>query len=173
MTGKDVSMSYSDGSNYRIRVTDDDNNAIGNAVVTITVDGKSSKVTTDKNGWASFKLDLKAKTYVITAKYKNVKISNKVTVKSILKLNTNSIKKSSKDVIVKVSLAKINGKYLKSKQISLKLNGKKYSAKTDKNGLAKIKIDKNAIKNLKINKKYSVEISYLKDVIKKEITIKK
>ncbi len=174
LTGnKDVSMSYSDGSSYKVRVLGPNKEALTSGYVTFTIGGNSYKVNVDKSGWASLKITLKPKNYVITASYDGVKVSNKVSVKSILKLNTNKIKKSAKKVTVKVTLSKINGKYLKGKKVTFKFNGKKYMAKTDKKGVAKITINKKVVKKLKVNKKYSIQISYLKDTVKKTILVKK
>lgn len=169
----DIVMSYDDGSVYRVQLSKANGASPSGDIVTVNIGGKSFKVNVDKNGWASFKITLKPGSYRITADYYGFKVYNKVTVKSIVKLNTVKIKKSSKKVVIKVTLAKINGKYLKGKKITFKFNGKKYSAKTNNKGVAKLSLKKKVVKKLKINKRYSVQVSYLKDMVKKSIIVKK
>ena len=84
-----------------------------------------------------------------------------------------NIKKSAKTLKIKVTLKKVNGKYLKSKKITLKFKGKKYTAKTSSKGVATFKIPKNVIKKLKANKKYTYKATYLKDSVKKAVKVKK
>ena len=172
LKGSDLSMKYSDGSCYKVKVTDANNRVVTKGTVLIKVDGKTYKANI-KNGVATFKINLKPKTYAISAQFGNVKVSNKIVVKSILKSNNVNVKKSAKKLVIKASLSKINGKYLKGKKITFKFNGKKYVAKTDKKGVAKVTINNKVLKKLKINKKYSLQISYLKDTIKKTVNVKK
>jgi hypothetical protein len=113
------------------------------------------------------------KTYTITVEYANVKVSNKIVVKSILNSKNVNIKKSAKKLVLKASLSRVNGKYLAGKKIIFKFNGKKYAAKTNKKGVAKITLKKKAIKKLKANRKYAVKISYLDDSINRIVKVKK
>ena len=78
-----------------------------------------------------------------------------------------------KKIKIRITLKKVDGKYLKGKQISLKFKGKIYKAKTNKKGVATFTIKNNIIKKLKVGKKYSYEVTYLKDKISKKITVKK
>ena len=172
-SNENITMLYTDGSTYKVKLLNSDDSIVENATVVIKIDGKSYNVKTDKNGWASLKITLKPKTYTISASYDNVKVSNKVIVKSILKSTNYTIKKSAKKLTVKATLSKVKGKYLKSKKVTFKFNGKTYTAKTNSKGVAQLTISKNMIKKLKINKKYSMQISYLKDTIKKVVLVKK
>ena len=74
---------------------------------------------------------------------------------------------------MQASLAKVNGKYLKKKTITFKINGKKYTAKTNKKGIAKVTIKKNVLKKLKVGKKITYQATYLKDTVKKTAKVKK
>jgi hypothetical protein len=169
---KDISIMYTQQSTYKVKVSQFNGDAV-NGVVVIKVDGKSYNAKIGKDGWASFKINLKPKTYTLTAQFANVKVSNKIVVKSILNSKNVNIKKSAKKLVLKASLSKINGKYLKGKKIFFKFNGKKYSAKTNKKGVAKVTLKKKIIKKLKVNKKYIVKITYLDDSISKMVKIKK
>ena len=83
-----------------------------------------------------------------------------------------NVKKSAKTLKIKVTLKKVNGKYLKSKKVTLKFNGKTYKAKTNKKGVATFKITKKVIKKLKKGKKYTYKATFIKDVVSKKITVK-
>ena len=173
---KDLSMFYYDGSKYTVRVWGTDGKAVGaGQVVTVTINKKTYEVKTDKDGYASLLIPntVKPGIYGITATYKTVKVSNKVTVKQILKSYNKKVKKSAKKLVLKATLKKVNGKYLKGKLIKFKLNGKTYKAKTNSKGVAKVTLKKKAISKLKAGKKYSLKVTYLKDTITKKVTVKK
>ena len=161
---KNVNVDYSYSKTYKVRVYGDNGNAVGaGEKVVITINGKSKTVLTDSNGYAIFKVSkLLPKTYTITAKYKGVKVSNKVVVKQILKSKNVKVKKSKKTKKFSATLKTSAGKAIKGKKITFKIKGKKYSAKTNKKGVATIKI----ANKLKVGK-YAVKINYLKTSIKK------
>ena len=84
-----------------------------------------------------------------------------------LKISKVNVKKSAKKLTVKVALKKINGKFLKGGNITLKFNKKIYKSKTNKHGVAKFTIKKSVLKKLKI-KAY-----YLKDSVKITVKVQK
>ena len=164
---KNISMDYEDGTSYKIRVYSDDScSAAAGEKVKITVGGGTVFVLTDKNGYASYKIHLKPGTYTITAEYRNVKVSNKVIVKSILKTK-NISKKKAKKIKFSATLKNSKGKALAGKKITFKINKKKYTAKTNKKGVATIKI-----KNLKVGK-YAIYTYYNGLCQKNKIKIRK
>ena len=103
--------------------------------MTFKVSGKTYKHKTDKNGYASLKINLNPKTYTITATYNKFKVSNKITVKPVLTAKNVSIKKGKK-IVFSAKLVNTKGKALKGKKITFKLKGKKYTAKTNAKGVA-------------------------------------
>jgi len=177
LTGsKNFAMQYFDGSKYKVRAWGTDGKVAAGEVVTITLNKKTYKVKTNKNGVASLKIPntvKPTKKYTITAQYKTAKVSNKIGVKQILKASNKKVKKSAKKLVLSAALNKVKGKYLKGKVIKFKFNGKTYKAKTNKKGVAKVTIKKNVIKKLKASKKYTVKITYYKDTISKKVTVKK
>ena len=67
-----------------------------------------------------------------------------------------------------------NGKKaVKKQKITFKFKGKKYTAKTNKKGVAKVTIKKKVIKKLKAGKKYAVKVTYLKNTVKGKVKVKK
>jgi invasion protein IalB len=54
-----------------------------------------------------------------------------------------------------------------------KFKGKKYTAKTNKKGVAKITVKKSVLKKLKAGKKITYTATYLKDTVKRTVKVKK
>ena len=172
---KNVNMYYYDGHSYKVRVRGDYGQFVGkNQVVTIKIGKNTFKVKTNANGYATLKIPSKITPgkYVISATYKGQTVKNKLTVKQVLKTKkTITVKKSAKKLVLSATLKK--GKTaIKSKYIHFKVNGKTYTAKTNKNGIAKITINKAAINKLKV-KKYTVNVNYLRDVVKLTLNVRR
>ena len=172
LTGNAVSMLYTSGSYYKVRLTQNNLPLTGKSVI-FTVNGNKISVKTDSNGYASLRITLPPKAYTVTAMYGNAKLSKKVTVKSIVVAKNLKVKKSAKSLKIKVSLKKVNNKYIKGKKVALKFNCKTYKVKTNKKGVATFTIKKNVLKKLKTGKKYTYKVTYLKDSVSKKITVKK
>ena len=100
-------------------------------------------------------------------------LTKKVKVNSIIVAKNMKVKKSKKVTKIKVSLKKVNGKYLKSKTLKILFKGKTYKVKTNKKGTATWKVKKSMVKKLKVVKKYKYKVTYGKDASTKKITIKK
>jgi hypothetical protein len=174
MENHDVSQYYTEAKYYKVRAYDGDGNVMGQGkTVVFTVNGKSYNVLTDKNGYASFKINLKPGTYIITAGYGGVTVKNKIIIKSIINAKNLKVKKTAKKLKVKVSLKKVNGKYLKAKKVTLKFKKKTFKAKTNKKGVAIFTIKKKVLNKLKKGKKYSYWVIYKNDKVKKSIMLKK
>lgn len=171
-----INMYYYDGHIYKVRVKDNNGNYVGkNQVVTIKIGKQKFTVKTDANGYAKLKIPYKVTpgTYTVSTTYKGQTVKNKLVVKQVLKTTkTVSVKKSAKKLVLKATLKK--GKTaIKSKTIKFKVNGKTYSAKTNKYGIAKVTIKKAAINKLKAGKKYTVKVSYLSDTVKSTLKVKR
>ena len=89
---------------YKVLVTCDGQVVGAGETVTTKFNGKTYTVKTDSKGYATLNLNtnVKPKAYTITAEYKGVKVSNKVTVKNIINAKNNKVKKSKKVNKVKV-----------------------------------------------------------------------
>jgi len=172
---KDVSALYSAKATYKVLVTREGKAVGADEKVTFTYNGKTYTVRTDKNGYATLNLNtkVKVKKYTITAEYKGVKVTNKVTIKHIIKASNKKVKKSKKVTKVKVSLKKVNGKYIKDVVLKIKFKGKTYKVITNKKGVATWKVKKSMVKKLKKGKKYKYTVTYGKDKLTKKLTIKK
>ena len=161
---KNINAYYGANKNYKIQLLNN-NKPVKDAIITIKINKNTMQVKTDNQGYATLKLTLKPGKYTITSTYKNVKATNKITVKKTLITKNKKIKKG-KTLTYTAKLLNKNGKKLKNKKITFKINGKKYKAKTNKKGVAKIKV-----KNLKKGK-YKIKTSYGKLKNTNTITVK-
>ena len=172
---KNIAMYYFDGSKFQAKIIGDDGQAVGkNQVVTVKLNKKTYKLKTNANGYITLKIPntVTPGTYKLTATYKGQTIKKTVKVKQNLKTSRYTVKKSAKKLVVKVTL-KNGNKAVKNKKITLKLNGKTLSGKTNSKGLAKITIKKNVIQKLTAGKKYTMKVTYLKNAIKTTLNVKR
>lgn len=66
-----------------------------------------------------------------------------------------------------------NKKPIANKKITFKFKGKKYTAKTNKKGIAKITIKKSVLNKLKVGKKVNYQATYIKSTVKYSLKVKK
>ena len=172
---KDITMDFADGTYYVVRAIGDDGNPVGEGeFVDILVNTIHYSVRTDANGYARLKINLNPKTYTVTSEYKHTQVSNKLVVKQTLKLVKKTVKvKKGKKLILKAKLKWSNGKPIKGKKIVFKFKGKKYKAKTNSKGIAKVTIKKKVTKKLKKGKKYKFTATYIKNTVKGKVKVKK
>ena len=175
------------GNNYKIQVFDTNGDPVAGETVKMTVNGKTYTVKSDKKGYATLPIQLKPKTYVVTSKYKGFVLKNTLKVKNTLKAKKAfSVKKSAKKLVLKATLKWSTGKAIANKRVSFKFNGKTFTVKTDKKGIAKITlavklINKGKIKltfnnnavQLKVGKKYKMIIRYRNETVSSKLVVKK
>ena len=162
-------------SNYKIKIQDINKKPISKASVTVLFDGKKvGTVKTDSKGYAYYKVSQAPKSsYAVKLVYGKYSTSFKLKVTHAVSLKTAAVKKSAKKLVLTATLKKINGKYLKNKKLTFKFNGKKYTAKTNAKGVAKLTIKKATLKKLKVGKKIAYQVTYGKDTVKKTAKVKK
>ena len=121
-------------------------------------------ITVKFNGSGSFY----SKTYQVNVKPVAAppKTVTKLTLKKV------SVKKSAKKLVLTATL-KINNKVAKGKKITFKFNGKKYTARTNNKGVAKVTIKKNVLKKLKPGKKVKIHASFGKTTKKLTVKVKR
>ena len=179
ITVTETSVVYSASGKYQANIKDINGNAVTSGKVTFYIlDGKKQilkKEADIKNGVATlpYKITQGVKTYKIKTVYNKASVTKKLTVKHIVSLKTIKVKKSAKKVTIQANLAKVNGKYLKNKKVTFKFNGKKYTAKTNSKGVAKVTIKNTVLKKLKVGKKITYQATYMKDTVKKTVKVLK
>ncbi|WP_296789315.1 hypothetical protein [uncultured Methanobrevibacter sp.] len=172
ITAKNFNTIYAAGGVYKIKVTVDGKPVKGVRVVFKIRDDEYER-TTDKNGYASLKIYKAPGTYKVTIKTLGKSVTKTLTVKHLVTVKTLTVRTSANKLILQANLAKVNGKYLKNKKVTFKFNGKKYSAKTNSKGVAKITIQSSVLKKLKVGKKVTYQATYLKDTVKKTVKVKR
>ena len=147
------------GSYFIVRLTDVNGNPIANSAVQFGINGITHNKTTDANGVVELQINLqKADTYTCAVAYvgddsttASFAVAKLVVSKKPVSISAaaKSFKKATKTKKYTVTLKTIkgssaNGKvYLKSgKKVTLKVNGKTYTAKTNAKGQATFKITK-------------------------------
>ena len=162
---RDLTMYYAAGKVYKVKVVDDFGKIVKGLKVTFKINGKKYYAYTDNNGYASLKITQKPGKYTITAEYKGFKVSNKIKVKSTIVTKDIKVKKS-KTIKFRAKLLNSKGKVLKNKKITFKFKGKTYKVKTNKKGIAVLKISKKYKKG-----KYTITSRYGKLTVKNKIRI--
>ena len=173
---KNIVKYYNSNFKYKFKVIGNNGKAVGKGVkVTVKIGKKTYRLKTDKTGFITIKLtkNFTPKTYTIKAAYKGYSIKNKIKVKGVIfSKKTVNIKKSSRKLVLAAKL-KQGKKLLKNKVVIFKFKGKKYKAKTNKKGIAKVTIKRNVIAKLKAGKKYRFNVTYLKSNINRTIKVKR
>lgn len=176
ITAKDTNVLYTANGKYSVTVYGTDGKVVENALVIFKINGKQvGKGYSNANGVATYVVKNVPGTYNIVATALNTSVTKKLTVKHVVTLKTATLKKSAKKLTLQATLAKVNGKYLKKKTVTFKINGKKVAtAKTNSKGVAKVTIkNPNVVKKLKVGKKATYQATYLKDTVKKTAKVKK
>ena len=165
--GKDSSNYDGAKTSFKVRIYNLDLKPVGaGKTVKFKVNGKTYKVKTNKNGYAKLSIKLKPNKYVVNVTYSKYKISHLITVKKLLSTK-NISKKKSKTTKFTAKLFNSKGKVQKNKKITFKMDGKKYTAKTNSKGIATL-----TLKNLKVGK-HKIQSIYGKTKVTNTITIKK
>ena len=166
ITAADVSKVYNVGANYVVYLKDGLGNAIVGATVTVKIDTKTYTNTTDSTGKITIAIDnLKPATYTTTINYAGDSNHNpaslttsKITVKKAtpkMTASNKSFKLSDKTKKYVVTLKTNNNQVMKRATVTLKVNGKTFTAKTNAKGQATFKLT-----NLKKKASYTAVVTY-------------
>lgn len=173
VTASNAKVTYSAGSYYTINVKGADGKPADGAKVVIKINGKTFKTLYTSKGVAKFKVDNAPGTYKMTITSLGKSVTKTLTVNHVVSLQSVTVKRSAKKLVLSANLGKVNNKYLKNKWVTFKFNGKTYKAKTNSKGVAKVTVKSNVLKKLKVGKKVTYQATYLKDTVKKTAKIKK
>ena len=166
METKNIVCYFGANKKYTARIFDNNGNPVGaNVDVVININNKDYVVKTDSNGYISFKINFKPGTYTIKATYNGFTKDNSIVIKPVL-VAKNLIVKKGHIFKFKTKLLNSNGKALKGKKLTFKFKGNKYVAKTNKKGVASIKINL----NLKVGN-HKIKVLSSKSSIKRIIKV--
>ena len=170
------------GKNFSITLKDNDGNVLSGKQVIISFNGKIYNCTTNDKGVASVKVALSKKgTYPVVVsflgddKYNGSLAIAKVTVspqKVKLTVAKKTYKESKTTKILTATLKATNKKAIKGKKLVFTVNGKKYTAKTNKKGIAKVKVKLSRKKTYKFTVKFAGDSTYKKISKKSKVVIK-
>ena len=145
-----ITATYNVNKQLVITLKDSQGKALSGLNIKVLINGKTKSLTTDKNGQVKVSTNgLAPKAYTATisfegnAKYVKSTKSVKVTVKKAspkLTAAKKTFKQSVKTKSYTVTLKTNNNKVMKGVKLTLKVNGKTYSAKTNSKGQAIFKI---------------------------------
>ncbi len=167
---------------YKVTLKDSNGNPLSSQKVTIKVNKKTYKVKTNSKGVAKVKLKLKKGKYTVqiryagSNKYLASKKTAKITVKKTLKTKLTAPKVTiapKKSSMYTVTLKDENGNPLKKQKVIIKVNGKKYTKKTNTKGQATIKVKFSKLKTYKVKVTYKGTKKYKKSSKTGKIIVKK
>ena len=160
----DITKYYRNATQYTVKVLGDDGNPVGaGESVTFNINGVFYTRTTNESGIAKLNLNLQPGDYIITAEYKDCRVSNKIKVLPVLSAKDISMKYRDGTKFV-ATLVDGQGKPLAGQTVQFNVNGVFYNRVTDSNGQAKLNI------NLQAGK-YIITSSYNGANIANTITI--
>lgn len=157
---------YSKKTSFSVKVYDMFGLIVGKKVK-FTINAKDYFATTNKNGIATLKINLKPGTYTVYSSYGKVIVKNKITIKKTL-ITKNVSKKVKKTGKFTVKVLNSKGKAYAKQTVKIKFKGKTYKIKTNKKGIATFKIPK----NLKVGK-YVIKTTYNGLTVSNKIVVKK
>ena len=137
---KDLIKYYRNASQYTVKVMGDDGKAVGaNETVTFNINGMLYNRTTNESGIAKLNINLHPGNYIITAEYKNCRVSNNIKVLPILSADDLTKKYGAPDQFI-ATLVDGQGKSFAGETVQFNVNGVFYNRITDSNGQAKLNI---------------------------------
>ena len=151
---KDVTKYYKSPTTYKVRVFDFNGKIAKGTYVQFRMGSSYSQVKTDKNGYATLKLNQKPGKYTLYAQCAGYYITSKIKIKStiVTKDLTKKVKKPGK---FNVKILNSKGKAFAKQAVKIKFKGKSYSLKTNNKGIASFNIPT----NLKAGK-YVIKTTY-------------
>ena len=145
LTADSVTKTYGTSTKLVVNLVDSKGNAIANADVNVVINGQVTPITTDSSGQATMSINKAPGSYTAAIAYADAQTTAKITVKKAtpkLTAKAKTFKKSVKTKKYTVTLKTNQNKVMKNTKVTLKVNGKTYSAKTNAKGQATFKITK-------------------------------
>ncbi len=167
IVSKNLVKYYKQSKQFKVRVYGADGKPAVGKFVNFTIGKHTYKVRTDKKGYATLKINMKPGKYTVIVKFEDVKVKNKITVKTTL-ITKNKSKKVKKSAKFKIKVLNSKGKAYKNQLVKVKFKGKTYKLKTNKKGIAIFKIPK----KLKVGK-YKIKTTYKGLTNSNRITVRK
>ena len=137
---KDLVKYYRNGSQFTFKLLDDKGNPAAGQKASININGVFYTRTTNNEGIATFQINLEPGTYILTLEYKGCRVSNTVTVLSVIK--SSDIKMKYQDgTRFKVTVLDSVGKPYAKQNLTFNINGVFYYRTTKDDGSASLDIN--------------------------------
>ena len=164
---KDLTKYYKNKASYFSTFYDKKGKLLRATSVKFNLNGKSHTVKTSKKGVAKLAIDLKPGKYSIISKNPKTSesVTKTITIKSLIETKDLTMKENDGSKFT-VKVLNSNGKASPNKKVTLKVNGKTYTPKSDSKGIATQTIDLAA-------GKYSITTEYLGLKNTNQITVNK
>ena len=137
---KDLTKYYRNGSQFTFKLLDDKGKPAAGQKASININGVFYTRTTNDKGIATFQINLEPGTYILTMEYKGCRVSNRVTVLSVIK--SSDIKMKYQDgTRFKVTILDGVGKPYAKQNVTFNINGVFYYRVTGTDGSASLAIN--------------------------------
>jgi hypothetical protein len=137
---KDLVKYFKNESQYVITILDGQGNPVVGETVTFNINGVFYERKSNESGQVKLNINLIPGEYIITAEYNGCKVSNNITVLSIL--NASDLTKSYRDSTpFTVQVLDGQGKPLANAVVTFNINGVFYNRTSDSDGIAKLNIN--------------------------------
>ena len=137
----DLTKYYKNATQYTVKLVDDEGNPVGaGETVTFNINGVFYSRTTNESGIAKLNINLQPGDYVITAEYKNCRVSNNIKVLPVLSASDLTKKYGTDDQFV-ATLIDGQGNPYAEQRVQFNINGVFYNRVTDSKGQAKLNIN--------------------------------
>jgi hypothetical protein len=167
IVSKNLVKYYKQSKQFKVRVYGADGKPAIGKYVKFTIGGHTYNVKTDKNGYATLNVNKKPGKYPVVVQYEDVKVKNRITIKTTL-ITKNLSKKVKKSAKFKVKVLNSKGVPSKNQKVKIKFKGKSYKLKTNKKGIAFFEL----ANNLKVGK-YTIKTTCNGLTNSNKITVKK
>ncbi|WP_407377216.1 hypothetical protein, partial [Methanobrevibacter sp.] len=165
----DVKYGWAKSITYSVKLIDEYGNLVRDKEVMFSINGKTFKSVTNRNGIASVSLSLNIGTHSINITYRSENVTRNITVVSRFSGNKNINMYYFDGSKYTFKVYGNNGKLVGANQVVvIKLNKKTYKVKTDKNGVVKFTIPN----TLKKFGKYTITATYKGQTIKNTIKVR-
>ena len=145
LTADPVTKTYGTSTKLLVNLVDSKGNAIANEYVKVVIGSTVNDIKTNANGQATLAISNAPGSYTANITYATAQTTTKITVKKAtpkLTAKAKTFKKSVKTKNYVVTLKTNQNKVMKKTKLTLKVNGKTYSATTNAKGQATFKITK-------------------------------
>lgn len=139
LTANDTSLYYKNGSGYQVTLMKG-GQPVGNASLTININGVDYKRVTNSEGKAFMRINLNPGNYSVSTSYNTLSLSSDVVVLPTIS-GENIVKTYRNDTQYYATFLDGNGNPLANSQVTFNINGVMYIRKTNANGIAKLNIN--------------------------------